>query len=185
MKAALTRTHVLYDRKGDEHYHCASALQKSIRGSDDNAALYWTMRMFLGGEDPMFIARRLVRIAAEDVGMGDPGALSVAVSAMQGCQLIGRPECNVILAQCAVHLARAKKNPEVYGAMTEAIQSITECEGSLPGVPLHLRNANSALARNLGYGKGYSYNAAEREKMNIKYLPEGVNADFFAKYAPK
>jgi putative ATPase len=102
--------------------------------------------MFVGGEDPLFIARRFVRIAAEDVGLGDPQAVTVAISAMQGCQLIGRPECNVILAQCAVYLARAKKSPEVYNAMNEAVKSIQECDGSLPGVPLHLRNASNRLA---------------------------------------
>ena len=181
VKAALTRSHVSYDRKGDEHYNCASALQKSIRGSDANAALYWTMRMFAGGEDPMFIARRLVRTAAEDVGLGDPQALPMATAAMQATQMIGRPECNVVLAECAVYLARARKNPEVYSAMNAALKSIQECEGNLPAVPLHLRNAPTKLMKDLGYGDGYSYNAAERAKLNVTYMPDEMKGvDFFA-----
>ena len=171
VKESLKRSHVLYDRKGDEHYHCASALQKSIRGSDDNAALYWTMRMLQGGEDPLYIARRFVRIASEDVGLGDPQALPMAVSAMQGCQLIGKPECNVILAECAVYLARAKKSHEVYGAMNACLAHISDSE-RLPGVPLHLRNASTKLSGQLGYGKGYSYNLDKVK--NIQYMPEGM-----------
>jgi len=124
VKEAMKRAHVTYDKKGDDHYACASALQKSIRGSDDNAALYWTVRMLEGGEDPAFIARRFVRIAAEDVGLGDPAAIGLAVSVMQGCQLIGRPECNVLLAECAVYLARAKKSHEVYHAMKAAKEEV-------------------------------------------------------------
>ena len=174
VKEALKRGHLAYDKRGDDHYQCASALQKSIRGSDDNAALYWTVRMLEGGEDPMFIARRLVRIASEDVGLGDPSALTLAVSAMQGCQLIGKPECDVLLAQCAVYLARADKSHEVYGAMNAAKQHLYQFGGgNLPAVPLHLRNATSKLDRERGYGQGYSYNLAEVK--NISYLPEEVD----------
>ena len=179
IKAGLKRSHVLYDKKGDEHYHMASALQKSIRGSNDSAALYWLMRMFEGGEDPIFIARRLVRIASEDVGLGDPTALGMAVSAMQGCQLIGKPECDVILAECAVYLARAKKSHEVYGAMNNVKQLLKSCdEGNLPSVPLHLRNATSKLEQNIGYGEGYSYNLNEAAKLS--YMPDELkNKSFF------
>lgn len=179
IKDSLRRSHVMYDRKGDEHFHCASALQKSIRGSDANAALYWTMRMLQGGEDPLFIARRLVRISCEDVGLADPTALNMAVSTMQGCQLIGKPECNVILAQCAVYLARAPKSHEVLKAMGEVIQLISKSEGEpLPGVPLHLRNASNKLAKDMGYGQGYSH---DLEKVgNVSYMPEGLeDVNFF------
>ncbi|TRY61583.1 hypothetical protein TCAL_01761 [Tigriopus californicus] len=180
IKESLRRSHVLYDRKGDEHFHCASALQKSIRGSDANAALYWTMRMLQGGEDPLFIARRLVRISCEDVGLADPSALGMAVSAMQGCQLIGKPECNVILAQCAVYLARAKKSHEVLKAMGQVIQQISNSEGEvLPGVPLHLRNGSNKLAKDLGYGLGYSHDLNKVGHMS--YMPEGLeDLNFFS-----
>ena len=104
--SSTQRSHLLYDRKGDEHFNIISAVHKSMRASDENAALYWVTRMMQGGEDPLYIARRLVRFASEDVGLADPMALSMAVSAMQACQLLGMPECDVILAQCAVYLAR-------------------------------------------------------------------------------
>merc|ERR1712098_417228 len=116
--SAVNKTSVKYDRKGDQHYFMASALQKSIRGSDDNAALYWLGRMLNGGEDPAFIARRLVRCASEDIGLADPSALPLAVAAMQGSQLLGKPECDILLAQAAVHLARAPKSHEVYHALS-------------------------------------------------------------------
>jgi len=176
VKEAAKRSHVLYDRTGDQHYFMASALQKSIRGSDDNAALYWLARMLKGGEDPTYIARRLVRCASEDVGLGDPTALPLAVAAFQGCQLIGKPECDVLLAQATVHLARAKKIPEVYKALNAVYQNIDQ--GSLPPVPLHLRNATSKLTEQLGWGKGYSANPAKVQ--NITYMPEELkNVNFF------
>ena len=126
----------------------------------------------------MFIARRLVRIASEDVGLGDPAALNLAVSTMQGCQLIGSPECNVLIAQCVTYLARAKKSHEVLGAMERATAAIEKAQGNLPGVPLHLRNATSKMAKDFGYGKGYSYNLDEVR--NIRYMPEGMdNVKFF------
>ncbi|XP_045616097.2 ATPase WRNIP1 [Procambarus clarkii] len=177
-KEALQRSHVLYDRKGDEHYNFASALQKSIRGGDDNAALYWTMRMIKGGEDPRFIARRLVRTAAEDIGLGTPEALTCAVSTMQAVQMLGMPESDVILAQCAVYLARAHHNPEVYLAMNRVEEHIKNHVGPLPSVPLHLRNAPTALMKNLGYGRGYS--AAPQAVKKIEYMPETIrNVRFF------
>ncbi|CAL4169717.1 unnamed protein product, partial [Meganyctiphanes norvegica] len=178
-KEALQRTHVMYDRKGDEHYSFASALQKSIRGGDDNAALYWTMRMVKGGEDPKFIARRLVRTASEDIGLGDPNALSVAVSAMQAVQMLGMPESDVILAQCAVYLARAKHNPEVYQAMNRVKEHMNNHTGLLPTVPLHLRNASTSLQKKLGYGNGYSYDPSKVR--GIKYMPEELEGTNFFK----
>eukprot|EP00095_Tigriopus_kingsejongensis_P001113 snap_masked-scaffold743_size103610-processed-gene-0.5 protein:Tk01113 transcript:snap_masked-scaffold743_size103610-processed-gene-0.5-mRNA-1 annotation:"atpase wrnip1" len=178
VQAGLQRAHVLYDRKGDQHFHCASALQKSIRGSDDNAALYWTMRMLQGGEDPLFIARRLVRIASEDVGLGDPQALNLAVSTMQGCQLIGAPECDVLLAQCSVYLARARKSHEILEAMGAVKRLINDSAEELPGVPLHLRNPSNRLAQSLGYGDGYSHDLTQVQK--ITYMPESLTqVNFF------
>lgn len=176
VKEAARRSHVLYDRTGDQHYFMASALQKSIRGSDDNAALYWLGRMLKGGEDPTFIARRLVRCASEDIGLGDPTAMPLAVAAFQGCQLIGKPECDVLLAQATVHLARAKKSHEVYKALGAVYQTIEK--GSLPAVPLHLRNASSKLTQQLGWGQGYSHNLDKVQ--NIQYMPDELkNVNFF------
>eukprot|EP00106_Octopus_bimaculoides_P007850 XP_014775292.1 PREDICTED: ATPase WRNIP1-like [Octopus bimaculoides] len=149
VKESLERSCILYDKKGEEHYNCASALQKSIRGSDPDAALYWMARMLEGGEDPLFIARRLVRTASEDIGLADPLALTQAVAAFQATNFIGKPECDVILAQCAVYLARAPKSVEVYSAYTKAKQCILEHRGPLPSVPLHLRNATTGLMKSL------------------------------------
>lgn len=178
-KEALQRSHVSYDRKGDEHYNFASALQKSIRGGDDNAALYWTMRMVKGGEDPKFIARRLVRTAAEDIGIGDPQALTMAVSTMQAVQMLGMPESDVILAECAVYLARAHHNPEVYQAMNRVKEHMKNHPGLLPSVPLHLRNATTGLMKNMGYGNGYSYDPSKVR--GIKYMPEELGGRNFFK----
>jgi len=174
VKEAARRSHVLYDRSGDQHYHMASALQKSIRGSNDNAALYWVTRMLAGGEDPAFIARRLVRTASEDIGLGDPTSLPLAVAAFQGSQLLGKPECDVLLCQAAVHLARANKSSEVHHAMARA--KATMQEGTLPAVPLHLRNPTSKITRDLGWGKGYEYCPEVYNK--LEYMPQelkGVN----------
>ncbi|CAI9744304.1 ATPase WRNIP1 isoform X1 [Octopus vulgaris] len=149
VKESLERSCILYDKKGEEHYNCASALQKSIRGSDPDAALYWMARMLEGGEDPLFIARRLVRTASEDIGLADPLALTQAVAAFQATKFIGMPECDVILAQCAVYLARAPKSVEVYSAYLKAKRSIVEHRGPQPSVPLHLRNATTGLMKSL------------------------------------
>ncbi|XP_069698512.1 ATPase WRNIP1-like isoform X2 [Periplaneta americana] len=178
IKDGVKRSHLLYDRKGEEHYNIISAVHKSIRASDDNAALYWVTRMLQGGEDPLFVARRLVRAASEDIGLADPMALTLAVSAMQGCQLIGMPECDVLLAQCAVYLARAPKSREMDESLARAKQCIENHKGPLPGVPLHLRNAPTKLMKNLGYGRGY--NMAHKDVSNLTYMPEGLeNVDFF------
>jgi len=175
IKEAAKRCHVLYDRTGDQHYFMASALQKSIRGSDDNAALYWLGRMLKGGEDPSFIARRLVRCASEDIGLGDPSALPLAVSAFQGCQLIGKPECDVLLAQATVHLARAKKSHEVYRALKSVYQTIDQ--GLVPAVPLHLRNPTSKLTKQIGWGEGYSANL--NHVQSVEYLPDELKGTNF------
>ncbi|CAM9479355.1 unnamed protein product [Lampetra fluviatilis] len=180
IKEGLQRSHLLYDRAGEEHYNCVSALHKSLRGSDASAGLYWLARMLEGGEDPLFVARRLVRFASEDVGLADPVALPQAVAAYQSCHFIGMPECEVILAQCATYLARAPKSVEVYAAYNRAKTSVRCHRGPLPSVPLHLRNAPTGLMRNLGYGRGYKYNPAFDAPVQQEYLPEELRGtDFF------
>ncbi|NP_998085.1 ATPase WRNIP1 [Danio rerio] len=180
IKEALQRSHILYDKAGEEHYNCISALHKSMRGSDANAALYWLARMLEGGEDPLYVARRLVRFASEDIGLADPVALSQAVAAFQACHLIGMPECEVILAQCAVYLARAPKSVEVYKAYNNVKMCLRNHKGPLPSVPLHLRNAPTKLMKNLGYAKGYKYNPNYSGPVKQEYLPEELRGvDFF------
>jgi len=177
VREVVQRATISYDRAGDAHYAMASALQKSIRGSSDNAALYWLGRMLRGGEDPAFIARRLVRCASEDIGLADPSALPLAVAAMQGSQLLGKPECDVLLAQAVVHLARAPKSHEVYQALGRVYKEI-DSSGAQPNVPLHLRNATSSMTRDLGWGKGYSSDL--RKVQALDYLPEELKgATFF------
>ncbi|KAL0849406.1 hypothetical protein ABMA28_013703 [Loxostege sticticalis] len=178
VKNGIKRTHMLYDRKGEEHYNVVSAIHKSIRASDDNAALYWTTRALSGGEDPLYIARRLVRAACEDIGLADPNALVEAVACLQGCQNIGMPECDVLLAQCAVRLARAEKSREVYRAMRQCQRFLQETKGPLPPIPLHLRNAPTKLMKQLGYGDGY--NLLHKEQSGLTYMPSGMeDVDFF------
>lgn len=180
IKEALQRSHILYDKAGEEHYNCISALHKSMRGSDANAALYWLARMLEGGEDPLYVARRLVRFASEDIGLADPVALSQAVAAFQACHLIGMPECEVILAQCVVYLARAPKSVEVYKAYNNVKMCLRNHKGPLPSVPLHLRNAPTKLMKNLGYAKGYKYNPNYSGPVKQEYLPEELRGvDFF------
>ncbi|KAM6184515.1 ATPase WRNIP1 isoform 2-T2 [Rhynchocyon petersi] len=180
VKEGLQRSHVLYDRAGEEHYNCISALHKSMRGSDQNASLYWLARMLEGGEDPLYVARRLVRFASEDIGLADPSALTQAVAAYQGCHFLGMPECEVLLAQCVVYFARAPKSVEVYSAYNNVKACLRSHQGPLPPVPLHLRNAPTRLMKELGYGKGYKYNPAYSEPVEQEYLPEDLrSADFF------
>lgn len=170
LRSALQRTHFLYDKGGEEHYNIISALHKSLRGSDANAGLYWLARMLEGGEDPLYIARRLVRFASEDVGMADPRALEQAVACYQACHQIGMPECNVILAQCVVYLAKAPKSNALYVAYGAAARDVRELP-NLP-VPIHIRNAPTRLMKDLGYGKGYKYNPDYDEPVDQDYLPE-------------
>ncbi|XP_013182885.2 ATPase WRNIP1 [Amyelois transitella] len=178
IKNGIKRSHMLYDKQGEEHYNTISAIHKSIRASDDNAALYWTTRALHGGEDPLYIARRLVRAACEDVGIADPNALVEAVACLQGCQHIGKPESDILLVQCAVRLARAPKSREVYNAMKRCQQSLMEAKGPLPPIPLHLRNASSKLMGQIGYGKGY--NILHKDESGLEYMPEGLeHVDFF------
>uniref|UniRef100_A0A3Q3XJY6 UBZ4-type domain-containing protein n=1 Tax=Mola mola TaxID=94237 RepID=A0A3Q3XJY6_MOLML len=178
VKEGLQRSHILYDKAGEEHFNCISAFHKSMRGSDENASLYWLGRMLEGGEDPLYVARRLVRFASEDVGMADPSALPQAVSAFQACHFIGMPECEVILAQCAVYMARAPKSVDVYKAYANVKACLRNHKGPLPPVPLHLRNAPTRLMKQLGYAKGYKYNPAFSGPVEQEYLPvelQGIN----------
>jgi putative ATPase len=146
---------ILYDKAGEEHYNLISALHKSMRGSDPDASLYWLGRMIEGGEDPLYICRRVIRFASEDVGIADSQALLVAVAAMQAFHFIGQPEGELALAQAVVHLATAPKSNALYTAYNGVRKAIKET-GSLP-VPLHLRNAPTRLMEELGYAKGYRY----------------------------
>ncbi|XP_046835626.1 ATPase WRNIP1-like [Vespa crabro] len=180
IKENLRKTHMLYDKKGDQHYDMISALHKSVRASDENASLYWLTRMIAGGEDPVYIARRLVRMACEDVGLEDPKALSIAVNTMNGCKMIGMPECDVLLAQCTIYLARAPKSRLMEDALRAAQSIVANHKGPQPGVPLHLRNGQTKTLKNLGYGKGY--NMLHKDESGLNYLPEGLeNVDFFMK----
>ena len=152
---AIQKKLILYDKSGEEHYNIISAFIKSLRGSDPDAALYWLARMVEAGEDPMFIARRLVVFASEDVSNADPYGLTLAVSTMQAVHLIGMPEARIPLAHCTTYLACANKSNASYVGLTEALKDVTD-QGPLP-VPLHIRNAPTNLMRDLGYGKGYQY----------------------------
>lgn len=155
VEAIVERSHLLYDKDGEEHYNIISALHKSMRGGDADASLYWLGRMLEAGEDPLYIARRLVRFASEDVGMGNSFALPQAVAAYQACQFIGMPECEVNLAQAVVYLAQSKKSNALYTAYGQVKQDIAKYPNE--PVPLHLRNAPTKLMQSLDYGKGYKY----------------------------
>jgi putative ATPase len=155
VKRAVQRKGLRYDRAGEEHYNLISALHKSIRNSDPDAALYWLSRMIEGGEDPRFIARRLIRVASEDVGLADPRGLEQAVAAWRAVEAVGLPECDLALAQAAVYLACAPKSNALYVARGEAARDVRD--RPTEEVPLHLRNAPTKLMRDVGYGEGYRY----------------------------
>ncbi len=162
---------LLYDKGGEEHYNIISALHKSMRGNDANAALYWAGRMLEAGEEPLYLTRRLIRFASEDIGLADPQALVQAVAAHQASHAIGMPECGVVIAQCVAYMANAPKSIKLY----TAYQSVQEDIKHLPNlpVPLHIRNAPTSLMKNLGYGKGYKYTPAfeNKEEAVQDYLP--------------
>lgn len=152
---AAQKTHLRYDKNGEEHYNIISALHKSMRDSDIDASIYWTMRMVEAGEDPKYIIRRMIRFASEDIGNADPQALVVATAAKSAIEFLGYPECNTALVQTAIYLAQAPKSNAVYESMNKAKEDIQRT-GNL-AVPLHLRNAPTKLMKNLAYGKGYKY----------------------------
>ncbi len=167
------RRSLLYDKKGEEHYNLISALHKSMRNSDPDAAVYWMSRMLDGGEDPLYIARRLVRFASEDVGMADSNALTVAVNCYQACQFLGVPECDVHLAHAVVYLSMAPKSNALYMARSAANKDIHDAPAE--PVPLRIRNAVTGLMKDLNYGKGYVYAHDTEEKMaKMDCLPDSL-----------
>src|SRR5262252_8855742 len=184
VEQAMQNTHLLYDRAGDMHYDIVSALIKSVRGSDPDAAVYWLARMLEAGEDPNFVARRLVILASEDVGLADPMALPVAVAAQQAAHFIGMPEAMFPLTEAALYLARAPKSNSAgraYGAARDAIQQT----GNLP-VPLHLRNAVTGLMRSMGYGRGYRYaHDHPGGVVEQQHLPDGLEGRSFYEPSPR
>ena len=168
----------LYDKDGEQHYDIISAFIKSIRGSDPNAAVYWLARMLNGGEDIKFIARRLLILAAEDIGLANPNALMMANSCFQAVNVIGNPESRIILSECAVYLAVSPKSNSTYTAIDEAL-ALVKKTGNLP-VPLHLRNAPTKLMKDLNYGKDYAYaHSYEGNFVDIEFLPEEISKSKF------
>lgn len=176
--SSIQKNLALYDKGGEQHYDIISAFIKSIRGSDPNAAVYWLARMTEGGEDPLFIARRMVILAAEDIGIANPNALLMAQTCFEAVNVIGWPEARIILSEAAIYLATSPKSNSSYMAIEEAISKVKET-GDLP-VPLHLRNAPTKLMKNIGYGNGYRY-AHDYEGNFVKddFLPEKIKGYSF------
>jgi len=173
LEDTLQRKMLLYDKAGEEHYNLISALHKSVRNSDPDATLYWLGRMLEAGEDPLYIARRMIRMASEDIGLADPNALAVSVAAMQAAHFVGMPEGNLALAEAAVYLALAPKSNALYVGYGEVAQDAQKTLAE--PVPFHLRNAVTGLMANQGYGKGYQYahNAADR-LTDMQCLPDNL-----------
>jgi len=170
---ALQKRILLYDKTGEEHYNLISALHKSVRNSDADAALYWLGRMLEAGEDPLYVARRVVRMAVEDIGLAEPNALSLCMAARDAVDFIGMPEGNLALAQAVVYLAVAPKSNALYTAYGE-VQSDVERTAAEP-VPLHLRNAPTGLMKHLGYGQGYQYaHNLESKVADMQCLPDNL-----------
>ncbi len=182
MGQVLQKRSPAYDKDREEHYNLISALHKSVRGSDPDAALYWLARMLEGGEDPLFIARRLVRMASEDIGAADPLSLLITTAAKDAYDFLGSPEGELALAQACVHMAAAPKSNAVYKAFGAA-RAMAKQTGSL-GPPNHIRNAPTRLMKDLGYGKGYRYDPDTEEGFSGQnYFPDGLDRPVF--YAPK
>jgi putative ATPase len=178
LKEVLQRKAYLYDKSGEEHFNLISALHKSLRGSDPDAALYWLGRMLEAGEDPLYIARRMIRFASEDVGMADPQALQVAVAAQEAFHFVGLPEGNLALAQAAVYLATAPKSNALYTAFQRVQKDVRENE-NMP-VPLHIRNPVTSLMKDLGYGKDYKYPHDYQDHfVEEEYLPENLKGRIY------
>ena len=178
VEKALQKKALLYDKHGDEHFNLISAFHKSLRGSDPDAALYWLARMLEAGEDALYVARRIVRFASEDVGNADPFALRIALGAMDAFRFLGHPEGELALAQAAVYLATAPKSNSVYKAWNAARKAARE-KGPLP-VPLHIRNAPTGLMKDLGYGKDYRYAHDYKDGFAVQeYLPDAIAGSLF------
>jgi putative ATPase len=173
VREALQKRVLLYDKAGEEHYNLISALHKSVRNSDPDASLYWLGRMLEAGEDPLYIARRIVRMAVEDIGLADPNALALCMAARDAVDFIGMPEGNLALAQAAVYLALAPKSNALYAAYGEVQQDVERTAAER--VPLHLRNAPTGLMKNLGYGSGYQYAHELEDKVaDMQCLPDNL-----------
>jgi putative ATPase len=171
IEAAIQKKALLYDKSGEEHYNLISAFHKSLRGSDPDAAIYWLERMIASGEDPIYVARRMVRFASEDIGNADPYALDITLRATEAFRMLGHPEGELALAQAAVYLATAPKSNSMYAAMGKIKKAIGE-SGALP-VPFHIRNAPTRLMKELGYGDGYQYAHDYQDAFSPQeYLPE-------------
>ena len=181
IEEAVQKRALIYDKAGEQHYDIVSAFIKSLRGSDPDAALYWMARMIEAGEDPLFIVRRMVVLAAEDVGLADPLALQVAVAAQQAVHFVGMPEGYLPMAEAAIYLATAPKSNSVISSYHRA-RAAVESHGSLP-VPVHLRNAPTGLMRSLGYGKDYDYShnfaPDDPRRYRQRYLPDGLEGGFY------
>ncbi|MDH4069137.1 MAG: replication-associated recombination protein A, partial [Ignavibacteria bacterium] len=173
IEAAFQRKMVRYDKGGEEHYNCISAFIKSMRGCDPDAAVYWLARMLEAGEDPKFVARRMIILASEDIGNADPDALTIATSCFSAVDVIGMPEARIILAQAAAYLASAPKSNAAYRAIEGAMKDVRE----LPDepVPMHLRNAPTRMMKEIGYGAGYRYgHEFEGHFTEQQYLPDNL-----------
>jgi putative ATPase len=173
LEQTLQRKLLLYDKSGEEHFNLISALHKSVRNSDADAALYWLARMLESGEDPLYVARRLVRMASEDIGLAEPHAVEVTIAAMQAADFLGPPEGNLALAQAAIYLALAPKSNALYIGYGEVAKDLQETQSE--PVPLHLRNAVTKLMKGVGYGRGYQYAHDYDEKLtDMTCLPDSL-----------
>ena len=178
LEQCISRKSLLYDKTGEEHYNLISALHKSMRNSDPDAAVYWMCRMLEGGENPLYIARRLIRFASEDVGMADSRALQVAVAAYQACHFLGMPECDVHLTHAVVYLAMAPKSNALYRACESCKRDVKEKRAE--PVPLVLRNAPTGLMKELNYGKGYEYAHNTEEKLTrMQCMPDSLKGRIY------
>jgi len=173
LEDVLQRKLLRYDKSGEEHFNLISALHKSVRNSDPDAALYWLARMLESGEDPLYLARRMVRMASEDIGLAEPGALTITLAAKEAFDFLGAPEGHLALAQAAVYLSLAPKSNALYTAYGDVQDDVQKTEAD--PVPLHLRNAPTGLMKNLGYGKDYQYAHNYEEKVtNMQCLPDNL-----------
>jgi putative ATPase len=173
LEDVLQRKLLRYDKSGEEHYNLISALHKSVRNSDPDAALYWLARMLESGEDPLYLARRMVRMASEDIGLAEPGALAITLAAKDAFDFLGAPEGHLALAQAAVYLSLAPKSNALYTAYGDVQEDVQQTEAD--PVPLHLRNAPTGLMKNLGYGKDYQYAHNYEEKVtDMQCLPDNL-----------
>jgi putative ATPase len=178
LKQVLQRQHLLYDKTGEEHFNTISALHKSLRGSDVQGAIYWAQRMLSSGEDPLYLARRLIRFASEDIGNADPQALHISLAAREAYSILGTPEGELAIIQCVIYLATAPKSNAAYVAHG-AVRAEIDATGSLP-VPLHIRNAPTGLMKELGYGRNYQYEHDHEDQISGQtFLPDGLKRTVF------